>query len=229
LASEDLHANGRRGPATPAAPSPKAASLAPPPDPDADARKALRRSARAARSAFVTALAAPVRRGLESALAATTLPHLGRPGILASYAALGDELDPAPLEAAALAAGFTLAFPRVRPDAPLAFHRANFTDLTPGFRGIPEPAPDSPEVRPDILLVPLVAADRTGTRLGQGGGHYDRTLTALRAQGPVRAIGLAWDMQLVARIPTQPWDQPLDAIATPTAFHRAALPARGRA
>lgn len=213
----------------PRSPSPKAARLAPSPDPDADARQALRRSARAARSAFVTALAAPIRRALESALAAATLPHLGAPAILASYAALGHELDPAPLESAAMSAGFTLAFPRVRPDAPLAFHRATFADLSPGFRGIPEPASDSPEVRPDILLVPLLAADLSGARLGQGGGHYDRTLAALRAQGPVRAIGLAWDMQLVPHIPAQPWDQPLDAIATPTAFHRAAHTARGPA
>jgi 5-formyltetrahydrofolate cyclo-ligase len=229
LASEDLHANGRRGPATPLSPSPKAARLALPPDPDADARQALRRSARAARRAFVAALAAPVRRALESALAATALPHLGAPGILASYAALGDELDPAPLESAALAAGFALAFPRVRPDAPLAFHRAAYADLSPGFRGIPEPSADTPQVRPDLVLVPLVAADLSGTRLGQGGGHYDRTLAALRAQGPLLAIGLAWDVQLASALPAQPWDQPLDAIATPTAFHLVQRRARGPA
>jgi 5-formyltetrahydrofolate cyclo-ligase len=102
-------------------------------------------------------------------------------------------------------------------------------ELSPGYRGIPEPRPDLPAVRPDVVLVPLVAADRNGHRLGQGGGHYDRTLAALRAQGPVLAIGLAWDMQIMPDIPASPWDQPLDAIATPTAFHLVAHAARGLA
>lgn len=198
-----------------------------PPDPNAPS--ALRRAGRAARTAFVAALEGPIRRGLESALAANALPHLGAPGVLASYAALGDEIDPAPLEAAAVAAGWALAFPRVRGEAPLAFHRAAYADLAPGFRGIPEPLADTPQVRPDLVLVPLVAADLAGTRLGQGGGHYDRTLAALRTQGPLLAIGLAWDVQLLETLPAQPWDQPLDAIATPTAFHLVPHRARGPA
>lgn len=171
----------------------------------------------------------PVRRALESALATQVLPHLGKPGILGSHAAIGDEADPAALEAAARAAGWVTAFPRVVGDAPLAFHQARFADLVPGFRGIPEPHADRPVLRPDVVLVPLLAADLRGNRLGQGGGHYDRTLAALRAGGPVLAIGLAWDAQLLPEVPAQGWDQPLDAIATPTAFHHAGLPARGLA
>jgi 5-formyltetrahydrofolate cyclo-ligase len=90
--------------------------------------------------------------------------------------------------------------------------------LMPGLGGIPEPAADLPMVRPDLLLVPLLAVDRSGNRLGQGGGHYDRTLAALRATQPTIAIGLAWDVQLVDAVAAEPWDQPLDAIATPSAF-----------
>ncbi len=175
------------------------------------------------------ALAGPVRRALEAALAANILPALGPPGILGSYAAVGDEADPAALEEAARAAGWRTAFPRATAGAPLAFHAATFAELAPGFRGIPEPPETHPAVRPSVLLVPLVAVDRGGNRLGQGGGHYDRTLSALRATGPLFAIGIAWDMQILADLPARPWDQPLDAIATPTAFHRVPHTATGRA
>ncbi len=66
--------------------------------------------------------------------------------------------------------------------------------------------------------MPLLAVDRRGTRLGQGGGHYDRTLATLRAAGPVLAVGMAWDCQLVDALPTDPWDEPLDALATPSGW-----------
>ncbi|MGL6043337.1 MAG: 5-formyltetrahydrofolate cyclo-ligase, partial [Sandaracinobacteroides sp.] len=85
-------------------------------------RRALRRTARTARAAFAGALSPPVRRALEAALAAITLPHLGPPGTLASYPAIGDEIDPTPIEQAAEALGWAIAFPRVTGDAPLAFH-----------------------------------------------------------------------------------------------------------
>jgi 5-formyltetrahydrofolate cyclo-ligase len=180
------------------------------------------------RAAFVTALAGPVRRALETALAALALPHLGPPGLIGSHAAIGDEADPAALEAAAIATGWETAFPRVAGDGPLIFHRARYADLAPGYRGIPEPPAHLPPAQPDVLLVPLVAADLAGNRLGQGGGHYDRTLAQLRAAGPILAIGIAWDLQLMPHLPARSWDQPLDAIATPTAFHLVAHGARGQ-
>jgi 5-formyltetrahydrofolate cyclo-ligase len=181
-------------------------------------RRALRRDARAARRAFVAGLAPAMRRALEAALARQVLPNLGSPGVLGSHWAMGDEIDPAALERGAVAAGWELAYPRVTAHDLLSFHRCAHADLAPGFRGIPEPPADCPTVRPDLLLVPLVAMDRAGNRLGQGGGHYDRTLAALRADGPAVAIGIGWDVQQVEAWRLEPWDQPLDALATPTCF-----------
>jgi len=189
-------------------------------------RKAKRQQLRMARAAFVSAIAPAVRRGLTMSVANSIIPHIGPPGILASYAAMGDELDPAATEEAATVLGWRIAFPRVTPGAPLSFHEASHATLSPGRLGIPEPAPESPVVRPDVLLVPLIGIDRAGNRIGQGGGFYDRTLAALRAAGPVLAIGLAWDIQLIDPIEAAHWDQPLDAIATPSAFHLAGPGAR---
>jgi 5-formyltetrahydrofolate cyclo-ligase len=186
----------------------------------APVRAALRRTMRTARRAFVGALAPPVRSGLEAALAREVVPRLpGTAAILGSHASVGDEIDPAAIEHASVARGWVLAFPRVRGPLPLSFHIARFEQLQPGFAGIPEPAAELPEVRPDVLLVPLLAVDLCGNRLGQGGGHFDRTLKALRSEGPVIAIGLAWDLQVVDSLPVAGWDEPLDAIATPTRFH----------
>lgn len=191
-----------------------------------EARKAERQAARAARAAFVASLDALARNALEDALARLLLPHLGAPGVLGSYAASGDEIDPQAIEQAAEAQGWRLAFPRVAGAGPLGFHAARFPELVAGFRGIAEPPPGAATVRPDVLLVPLVAADLRGNRLGQGGGHYDRTLASLRASGRILAIGLAWDVQLAAAVAAEAWDQPLDAIATPSAFHLAGAGAR---
>jgi 5-formyltetrahydrofolate cyclo-ligase len=67
---------------------------------------------------------------------------------------------------------------------------------------------------PDVLIVPLVAFDRRGGRLGYGGGFYDRTLAALRARGPVLAVGLAFAAQEAEALPLEPTDAPLDMIVT---------------
>ncbi|MCB2092778.1 MAG: 5-formyltetrahydrofolate cyclo-ligase [Rhodobacteraceae bacterium] len=67
---------------------------------------------------------------------------------------------------------------------------------------------------PEILVIPLLAFDRRGYRLGYGGGFYDRTLEGLRARGPVTAIGFAFGAQEVEAVPTESTDQPLDLIVT---------------
>jgi 5-formyltetrahydrofolate cyclo-ligase len=69
-------------------------------------------------------------------------------------------------------------------------------------------------VVPEVLIVPLVAFDRRGGRLGYGGGFYDRTLAELRAAGPTLAIGYAWGAQEDDLLPLEETDQPLDLIVT---------------
>jgi 5-formyltetrahydrofolate cyclo-ligase len=83
----------------------------------------------------------------------------------------------------------------------------------PGTFGAPVPKAGDWMV-PQILIVPLVAFDLRGGRLGYGGGFYDRTLQALRAQGPVLAIGFAFAAQQTDDLPLEPTDQPLDMIVT---------------
>ena len=71
-------------------------------------------------------------------------------------------------------------------------------------------------IDPEVLIVPLLAFDRQGYRLGYGGGYYDRTLERLRARHPVIAVGFAFAAQEVDAVPTEPTDEPLDLIVTET-------------
>jgi len=89
------------------------------------------------------------------------------------------------------------------------------SDLENGPFG-PQPVADNGEVHPAVLFVPLVAFTETGERMGQGAAHYDGWL----ANNPgVTAIGMAWDMQKVEHLPTEPHDIPLSAIVTPSQFY----------
>lgn len=178
------------------------------------------REARARRRAYVAELTNDSRLSLAKLLAANTLPHLGTPGIMASYVAIGSEISPEILVEQARTLGWQIALPRVaQENAPLKFHLARHDELRPGFANIPEPEPDAPAVCPTLILIPLLAADLKGNRLGQGGGYYDRTLADLRQRQDVRAIGIAWESQIQPQLTPKPWDEPLDAIATPAAFH----------
>jgi 5-formyltetrahydrofolate cyclo-ligase len=178
---------------------------------DADAKQARRRTARAARAAYVGQLTPAARTTLETALAAVVQPLTALAVRPASYAAQGPEIDPVHIEKAM----GPHAFPRVSGDT-LFFHLAEWSALSPGFGGIPEPAASAPLITPDLLLVPLLATTLDGRRLGQGGGFYDRTLNRLRAETRLVAIGLAWDMQIVDDLPVDAWDERLDYVATPT-------------
>ena len=138
--------------------------------------------------------------------------------VVGGYAAFGDEADPRILLEKFAAGGCTLALPRVAAkDAPLMFHRWNSgEDLHKGALGILEPAADTPLAYPHILLVPLLAFDARGHRLGYGGGYYDRTLDYLRANSTVRAIGVAYAGQEVKELPREAHDHALDAVITET-------------
>ncbi len=106
---------------------------------------------------------------------------------------------------------------------PLAFRAwAPGEPLQRGVLGIPFPAAGAADLVPEILLVPLLAFDRRGHRLGYGGGYYDRTLADLRAKGPVFAIGVGYAFQEMDQVPSASFDQRVDAIATESSAERLA-------
>jgi 5-formyltetrahydrofolate cyclo-ligase len=138
------------------------------------------------------------------------------------YRALAEEADPARLLEVLGSRGCEICYPRIHTKAhPLNFHVpvANEPWLTGAF-GIPEPRPDWPRAEPSVLLVPLLAFDAEGYRLGYGGGYYDRTLAHFRAQRSMTAIGVAFAGQEVPRVPREPNDQRLDMIVTEQGIRR---------
>lgn len=166
---------------------------------------ALRARLRAARDGFARTHPLPVPDSYRERLAAGA--------ILAAYMPVGSEADPAPFVAVARASGCTIALPHVTTRrAPMRFLAwDNTAPLVTGAFGLSQPAADAAEVRPDIVLVPLLGFDRAGNRLGQGAGHYDRALAALP---DAWRIGIAWSVQQVDALHPDPWDVPLHAIAT---------------
>jgi len=129
---------------------------------------------------------------------------------------LEDEFDPRPLFEALYERGHPIGLPVVVGRAqPLIFRRwVPGMALVRGNFRVMTPPPEAPEVVPRVLLVPLLAFDRAGFRLGYGGGFYDRTLAKLRAVGEALAVGVAFAMQEVPAAPCDGTDQPLDWIVT---------------
>jgi 5-formyltetrahydrofolate cyclo-ligase len=130
------------------------------------------------------------------------------------------EWDTVLLAARALAIGKIVAVPRVdREKRTLALHRIEVLerDVAPGYLGIPEPHAHTPIVAPatvDWVLVPGVAFDPSGRRLGYGGGFFDRLLPLLRKDVP--RIAAALDLQIVPEVPAGPNDERVDTVITPT-------------
>lgn len=161
------------------------------------------------------ALAAADSQAAVRAAAHAPLARLGS-GPVAGYIAQGAELDPAPLMDVLAEAGVSLALPvAVSRDAPLIFRAwAPGAALSPDAFGIPAPLAAQPQVRPTALIVPLLAFDRRGGRLGQGAGVYDRAIAALGAEHRPFLLGYAYAGQEVEDLPVEPHDQRLDAILT---------------
>ena len=138
--------------------------------------------------------------------------------IVGGYHALPDEADPALLLERLIVLGCQIAYPRVvGKGLPLEFHRLPDGEvLAPGAFGIHEPLDFWPRAVPTILLVPLLAFDSSGYRLGYGGGFYDRTLAVLN----VPAIGIAYAGQEISSIPHEPHDRTLDMILTEQGIRR---------
>jgi 5-formyltetrahydrofolate cyclo-ligase len=132
--------------------------------------------------------------------------------VVGAYHALPDEADPALLLERLVELGCHVAFPRVvGKGLPLEFHRVPDGEvLAPGAFGIHEPMDIWPRTVPQLLLVPLLAFDAQGHRLGYGGGFYDRTIALLK----VPAIGIAYAGQEVPALPADDHDMVLHAVLT---------------
>lgn len=143
-----------------------------------------------------------------------------KPHILGLYHHVQSEFETLPLAALAWKKKLDVALPVVVGQAaPLLFCPWKEGEpLEPGAFKILEPSDKSLSVFPDVLLIPLLAFDQSGARLGYGGGFYDRTISQLRARGGVCAIGLAYDFQELPELPTGPYDEPLDFVLTPSGF-----------
>lgn len=135
---------------------------------------------------------------------------------IAGYWAIRDELDCRPILDALVAQAIKRILPVVTgPDLPLDLRvwESGAVLEKAGFGTFGPPA-DAPRAIPDVLLMPLVGFDKTGTRLGYGGGYYDRTLASLPKRP--RLIGLAYAVQELDEIPRLDHDVPLDAVITET-------------
>lgn len=188
-----------------------------------DAKRVLRITMRERRRAL-----SPEQRTQASALAAghlLALPELTSARTVALYAALPDEADPAVAVPRLLARGVQPVFPRVV-DNELEFVAvAGIAELVPGFRGVREPAGEAmPPGDIDVVVVPGVAFDVEGGRLGQGGGHYDRLLARLPAAA-VR-VGFCLALQLITSVPRGPHDLTVDVLVTEEGTVRTTAPPR---
>ena len=154
--------------------------------------------------------------------AAETIADLAFPvpvpagAIVSGFFPMKTEISPLPLMRKLAAAGAKLALPRIvgRGHA-LSMRGWNFgEELVPGQWGIREPAPDAPEVAPDILLVPFAAYDRAGYRVGYGAGYYDRTIAMLQEKKKVVTVGFGCAAQEVDACPVEEHDKRLDFVLT---------------
>jgi 5-formyltetrahydrofolate cyclo-ligase len=138
--------------------------------------------------------------------------------VVSGFASLPDEFRLWPLLRALSGQGHRLALPVMQgKDKPLIFRACSPGDaMDSGVWGIAEPKADKAVLEPDTLLVPLLAFDAEGWRLGYGGGFYDRTLRGLRARKSVVAVGIAFDEQRVDAVPHLDYDERLDWVLTPS-------------
>jgi 5-formyltetrahydrofolate cyclo-ligase len=177
------------------------------------AKRTLRREVQAQRDA----LSPEQRVAAAAAIAARDLPVAVTSGtIVSGYWPIKTEINPLPLLRRFADTGASLALPVVvGRGQPLLMRAWSFAEpLGSGVWGIREPLEPAPEVFPDVLIVPLLAFDRIGHRIGYGAGYYDMTVSRLRAMKPVTAVGIAFACQEVAQVPITPRDARLDLMLT---------------
>jgi len=179
----------------------------------AEQKKAIRREAVARRDA----LPAAERAMAAETIAARPFPLAIGPGmVISGFSPLKSEINPLPLMRKLADSGARLALPVVAGKGrPLIMRAWAFGEpLNSGVWGIREPKPEAAEVAPEILLVPLLAFDRAGNRVGYGAGYYDMTVAKLRALKPVLAVGIAFAAQEFPSVPVTPRDVRLDLVLT---------------
>lgn len=135
---------------------------------------------------------------------------------ISGYYPVGSEANILPLLNALQQKGLDLSLPVVdKSHSPLIFRRWDeATEMQEGAFGILEPTPDAASVYPGLMLIPLLAFDRQGNRLGYGGGFYDLSIRSIREQQPVYALGVAFAAQEVTAVPCDKNDTTLDGILT---------------
>jgi 5-formyltetrahydrofolate cyclo-ligase len=187
-----------------------------------EVKRELRRVLLQDRAVLMTAHEGTARLAIRDRYLATFDPPPGT--VVSAFWPMPGELDLRPLLEALHARGCVCALPVVvARNTPLVFRswEPGLTLVTSGF-GIAEPGPERPEVRPRHALVPLLAFDDEGYRLGYGGGFYDRTLARLRRDGagPLVAIGVGLEAQRRPSLPREPFDARLDWLLTVEAVRR---------
>ena len=152
------------------------------------------------------------------------LARLPADSVLALYAPKGSEVDTTTLDQTARAVGLRVVYPRIIDgDRRLAFHEVAIGDLVPGRFGLREPLPTEPTVElsaVSAVVVPGLAFDRAGGRIGWGRGYYDATLAD--AHPAALRIGLAFECQMIEHVPRDPHDAVLHYVVTEAAIYRAA-------
>jgi 5-formyltetrahydrofolate cyclo-ligase len=178
----------------------------------AEQKRALRKEMTAKRDAL-----SPIfRKQMSEKIAKASMPFdVPNGAVVSGWFAMNTELNPYPLmKRFAEESSATLALPAIA-DGKLIFRA-----WVPGMQlkrvgfGLSEPGPESKEVDPDILFVPMLAFDLRGYRIGYGKAYYDGGLSRLRAKKKIVAAGLAFDEQCVEAVPTEPHDQRLDYVIT---------------
>lgn len=181
----------------------------------------LRRTLREARCGHVAALPDTIRSLLFKRPPAPLMALIPAGSVIGLYHATKAEAPTASYAKFFLEAGHQICLPSLGGmggEMQFRSHSDPFegSDLEAGPHRLMQPGSHADVMTPDVLFVPLVGFTENGARLGQGGGYYDRWLAS---HSGVTAIGLAWDMQLIKKLPTEPHDMPLDAIVTPTRMY----------
>ena len=187
---------------------------------NADQKPLLRNEMKRRRAAF--AQSAPLSGDVLAEIVLTHLDDRGdwpdKESVIAGYWPIQSEINPFPLLQVFEERGYALALPCLVAEGAgyrMIFRRFRLgDDLVSGPFDIHQPADDADEIAPDVVLLPLLAFDSQGWRLGYGGGYYDRVLARLRAHKTVKGYGIAFSGQELAEIPFEVHDQPLDGIFT---------------